>query len=216
MTTDLETQEAIERGRRAGRRFARGCLLFGLPALLGLSCLGGLVVYAYLGLVADATLHVHHASRSATVTIDGEARRPFDAPEIRSFELPRGRRVLEITFGEPRSYTLDVTGFDELLVSTDPSVCFAQLDVNRALYAPEGSRRLRPGVGCGFTTEDVPVYWECTEPPCEIGAAEVRIDDLPESVEGGNPVTLMVPFACEDAGSVDGAALLGGRLGCVP
>ena len=220
-----ETREAIERGRAGGRRFARGCLLFGLPTLLGLSCIGGLITYAYLGLFADATLHVHHGAGGAAVFVDGERRASLSSPEVHTLDVERGPHQVRIEReGDPsQQWDLDLTGFDDLLVSTDPGVCFAQLDVNRVFYAPEHRVFYAPehgsesgGGGCAFRSEDVQVFWTCTEPPCEIGASSVRIEDLPESVEGTRPVTLMVPFACVEAASLDAADALRCMVGCLP
>ncbi|MCA9608318.1 MAG: hypothetical protein KC619_22065 [Myxococcales bacterium] len=211
----VDTTEAIERGAAAGRRFSFGCLVFGLPALLGLSCLGGLAVYAYLGLFADATLYVHHGEGEATVYVDGAPVASLSSPEVRTITVPRGAHEVRIVReGEPaQEWRRDFTGFDDLLVSTATDVCFVQVDVNRAFYGPEPDP---VGPACTFGAEDLDVYWVCTESPCEIGGSKVRVADLPESIEGAQPVTLMVPIACAEAEHVDPRAALGRLLGCIP
>lgn len=210
-----DSAEAIERGAVAGRRFSLGCLLFGLPLLLGLSCLGGVVAYAYLGLFADATVHVHHGVGGALIYVDGERVASLSSPEVRAIVVPRGAHDLRVEReGEPaQEWRRDFTGFDHLLVSTAPDVCFAQVNVSRALYGPEGRPAPR---ACSFGPEDLDVYWVCTETPCEIGASKARLSDLPESVEGTSPVTVMVPIACAEADHVDAVAALGRLLGCAP
>jgi hypothetical protein len=202
-----EFEAAIERGRERGRRtvtFMGVGLAF---LLLGSLCMG-FGVFAWLGLVADARLYLHHDDAGPiTVLVDGEVVAEVDGPGATLLYLVRGDRVVEVMGARRGRWELEgVTGLDEWLIRTSPDTCFVVVDVSNALYGSEDG-------DCDDLDSARIMCIYRKFPRRDVGSPTFRSQDLPER-QSSSLATLTLPVPCGELDEVQASTVLADHLGC--
>ncbi len=175
-------------------------IVFSLYALIG----GGVLGFAVF--IKPGTVHVVCPVESTVqVKLDGSSPMSLDPGEHVKLDLDRGEHVIVVSDGASgRSVTHKVevkTGFFDQVAPASDDQCFVTLDMTDFSYPLYRAKGTEPPMPVLFDTHDERLPFDLPS------STYLDMDEMPENIESGSSVYLMLDIPCGRLSGTDAEIL---------